>query len=366
MEENNTFLDAYSQYGVNGNLTKEAYHAQAGHDAIERWFDPSIAEMAQFARENYFVDKENAFNEYMFNKTNAYNTPTAQMQRMKDAGINPMLAAAGIAGTGAGMATPMQGASGQVGMNSHNINPIEQFGNIAGAALNLANAGESAGKLFGFGKTNKAELKNINQATKKMAAEAGWTREQERQARALFPYIKKNTIKQGQEADQNIKNLRELNRLYKEQVKTQEQVTDLTEKQNEGARKDNELKDYQIWEEKFYKAFRDLTGASAKDSWINMLVEACMNGKGEAIVDNIANFVGTIIDSAFENAKDFINETNADKLTFDDRRNMYTNPDIWIEYSEYKKHHSKPLSYEEWYLQRKKDPNSLKGASGEW
>lgn len=315
MEEN------FGLYAYNRGLTPEMYltarYSQADTNVLDRWFYPGYAEQAQFDKENYFVNMENLFNEYMFDKTNAYNDPSAQIQRMKNAGINPNLAAAGIAGTGAGMATPMAGARGDTGMNTNASSPIDQITNAIGGASTLMEGIGKAGEIFGFGAKNKAEIKQINAAVNKMGEEAQWTKEQRREAKDLFPYIKENTIKEGKQTDQNIENLRQLYRLYKEQVKTQEQITDLTQEQVSGQQKENELSDYKIWEEKFYKAFRDLTGANAKDHWINMLVEATMNKKGDAIIDNIAQFIGNVLKSAIENIttfKDKFNEEQKDQL----------------------------------------------------
>ena len=36
------------------------------------------------------LDKQNAFSLEMWNKTNAYNTPSEQLQRLRDAGLNPL------------------------------------------------------------------------------------------------------------------------------------------------------------------------------------------------------------------------------------------------------------------------------------
>ena len=75
-------------------------------------------------RQNAFTERmwnqQNDWNLEMWNRENEYNSPAAQMQRMMDAGINPNSAAGGIAGNGAGQASPVQadlatgaGASGQ-------------------------------------------------------------------------------------------------------------------------------------------------------------------------------------------------------------------------------------------------------------
>lgn len=69
--------------------------------AASKLFD----KQASFAREE--SQKERAWQEAMYNKNNAYNTPAAQMQRLKDAGLNPDL----VYGDGS-LTSPSQAPSG--------------------------------------------------------------------------------------------------------------------------------------------------------------------------------------------------------------------------------------------------------------
>lgn len=63
--------------------------------------DKSNATNLQIARETnqqqyQMFQEQNSFNERMYNQMQAYNTPAAQMQRYKDAGINPYIAAGNV------------------------------------------------------------------------------------------------------------------------------------------------------------------------------------------------------------------------------------------------------------------------------
>lgn len=81
----------------------------------------------QIARE------QNAFNEQMWNKNNAYNTPKAQMARYAEAGINPYFALGNVSG---GNATA-QTAADVAPMQPQDYSYMQQIGNNAmSAAMN--------------------------------------------------------------------------------------------------------------------------------------------------------------------------------------------------------------------------------------
>ena len=62
--------------------------------------------------QNYQQNKERRWQESMWNRENAYNTPANQVQRLRQAGLNPALASsngnfqAGLAGSVGGTNTP--------------------------------------------------------------------------------------------------------------------------------------------------------------------------------------------------------------------------------------------------------------------
>ena len=64
------------------------------------------AEQAQLQRDwsEQMYNNQNAWNYKMWNEQNAYNTPEAQVQRLRDAGLNPLYY--GLDGSSAGSAQP--------------------------------------------------------------------------------------------------------------------------------------------------------------------------------------------------------------------------------------------------------------------
>lgn len=98
------------------------------------------------------VDKQNQWNEMMWNRTNEYNSPSAQLQRAKDAGINPNFVLGGNISTAQTMSSSSapsaslpsanlpSGSSPSGSMPTiSNSNPWN-FGDIAGSILKLAQA----------------------------------------------------------------------------------------------------------------------------------------------------------------------------------------------------------------------------------
>lgn len=87
----------------------------AGANAISA----QLASRRQYKYTKMLQEQQNAWNEKMWNAQNEYNTPANQVQRLKDAGINPALAVSdGQLSTGqAGSAAPA--AQGQFGGNSY-------------------------------------------------------------------------------------------------------------------------------------------------------------------------------------------------------------------------------------------------------
>lgn len=60
-------------------INEQLYQYQRERDAIANQYNIDM------------FDRSNAYNEYMWNKQNEYNSPLAQMERYKDAGLNPNL-----------------------------------------------------------------------------------------------------------------------------------------------------------------------------------------------------------------------------------------------------------------------------------
>lgn len=138
----------------------------------------------QIARETnqnqyQIFQEQNAFNERMWNTMNAYNTPAMQMQRYKDAGINPYIAAGNVqtgnpasamssASAPAQHAAVMQPAT---GMGDAVQNSFTQVGNVisqfAQNELALSQAQKNRAEAGWVDRLNGAQLGNINADTLK-------------------------------------------------------------------------------------------------------------------------------------------------------------------------------------------------------
>lgn len=216
MEEQNN--NEYFNYG-------QSYDEYTGGDSyenanvIERFLMPGLSEMGEFNRENYLMDKGNAFNEYMFNKANEYNTPEQQMQRAENAGINKMLAAGGIMGGGNATATPMQSQGANVGANNNAQSPFAMASDIADTIKTGTDTATELSKMLGFGKTTKAELKIANETAKKIKGETNLNWQNERRLAHTFEDFVKEVKANSQNAEQNFKNLQKLYEKYEEERK---------------------------------------------------------------------------------------------------------------------------------------------------
>lgn len=134
-------------YGTIGALLREK---MLSTNVFSDWLVPANKEMRQIL-EQYEMD---------------VTEPSLKMQGMKKAGINPLTAAAGIAGSGGSSPVPQPAQS---------ANPIGDVagavGSVAGAAQNIAGAVSQLSKL-------PIELKNIDADTASKLATAGLTNAQ--------------------------------------------------------------------------------------------------------------------------------------------------------------------------------------------
>ena len=94
-----------------------------------------------YTQQQKSMEAQNAYNTYMWNLANAYNTPTAQLARMAEAGIdiNPTSYALGT-GNLSNTAGVVSSASGFSGSGSPAGNPITMAMGVAQGVQNIKNA----------------------------------------------------------------------------------------------------------------------------------------------------------------------------------------------------------------------------------
>ncbi|MBQ3943314.1 MAG: hypothetical protein II669_03255 [Elusimicrobia bacterium] len=309
MEEN--YSNNWNFYGTNENGqqvfqqnpdTNNRHYTTANElmedsNVFERFFQPGIAENAAFQRELYTQDRQNDFQEYMWNKSNEYNTPAAQLERAKAAGINPMLAASTIGGGNAGLATPMQGGSASVGgMNVNAENPFNTINSIFDMFGKGVNGIEGLGRLLGFGKENKANIKVAEATAENYAEQTNKTKWETKQIKKTFRAYIRTAEANADQAEQQYKNLQKLYESYEQDIKTKKAQENLYTEQANTQEKLTKTQEYINWEYQFKKQFRDIFGVQLNESDLSMLVQTMMNGQGEQII----NSLGTMLRSVFK------------------------------------------------------------------
>ena len=121
--------------------------------------------------------EQNAFNEQMYNKMQAYNTPAAQMQRYQEAGINPYIAAGNVQ-TGNAQSSLQSAPAPQLhmaqvapalGMGDAIQNSFSQIGNVisqyAQNELALSQAGKNRAETNWIDILNRANLGKLSAET---------------------------------------------------------------------------------------------------------------------------------------------------------------------------------------------------------
>ncbi len=280
------------------------------HDNVfSRWLHPEIAEMKQFERENYLMDKGNAFNEYMFDKANEWNSAAAQMQRGKEAGINPMLLAAGISGSGA-TATPMQSQGASAGMNNNAESPFSVANQLMQGLETGTNTIDKIGKLIGFGKQNKADIKLANETAKKTASETSINWHNFKRLEKTYQDFIRGAKADADAAEKHVKELQALIDKYnaeKELIDKQKNLVDEQVNTQEEITKEERLK---RWELEFKKKFRDTFGVQLNDSDTSMLMQMVLNGHGEQIVTALTDMLSSLGRGLGEAIKGTTNNTS--------------------------------------------------------
>lgn len=315
--EENTFLDFNPQFNTKNDPMQNNYTNSVARSSDvsvwDRWLNPGIAEEDNFYRENYFVDKENAFNEYMFNKANEWNSESARMERMKAAGINPNLAAQGISGTPA-QAMPMQGASGQTGMNTAVSNPIEDISKIVGMASNAVEGAEGLGRLFGFGKKNSVEIKQIQELTNKYAEEWKLTRRERRQLNEIGEILVDNARREGKNLEQQLENLRKQYEVFDQQKWNIAADTNLKTEQTGTEVQNRKSIWYDNQKKEFEKTFREMFGAETTHDKISFMAELMLNGKGNKVIEMLSDGLAKILTEIGKQTRNAINSFKLPKL----------------------------------------------------
>lgn len=123
--------------------------AQSSMNKKTREFNREEAEKQRLWSEKMY-NEQNAWNLEMWNKQNEYNTPEAQIQRMRDAGLNPMFY--GLDGSSAGDLSAAQPLGYERAQADNQINPFT-------AGMNAA--------------VQSAQISNIQAQTEKTKSETG-------------------------------------------------------------------------------------------------------------------------------------------------------------------------------------------------
>lgn len=109
--------------------------------------------------------------EYLQDKMNAYNTPLNQMKRMTKAGINPLNAAAAVAGSGSESAQAPSVASNQNGVQNGVASAAQMIASLGSSAAGFAEAAFKQGTL-------KPTIDKLNSEFEKNLVDKGFTEQQ--------------------------------------------------------------------------------------------------------------------------------------------------------------------------------------------
>ena len=142
--------------------------------------------------------KQRQFHEHMWERQNAYNTPAKQMERLKNAGLNPALMY-GQGNTGNAMA-----AQGVQQSKIDNVGAAAAQGVASGVQLDLVNSQKKLNEANAFARTIEAYIKGGG--SKKTAT-------------SMFQNQMENLNADTNQKKQNIINLDTVNKLNKEYLK---------------------------------------------------------------------------------------------------------------------------------------------------
>lgn len=163
---------------------------QASLNKKTREFNREEAEKQRAWSEKMY-NAQNAWNYEMWNAQNAYNSPEAQVQRMRDAGLNPMFY--GLDGSSAGEVSSAQPLGYERAQLGALPNPLSGFGDIALKTAQLANIQANTAKT---GEETLSEVKR----REKITADIETTKQELNNLRATEGLTKK----QIEQIDKNI------------------------------------------------------------------------------------------------------------------------------------------------------------------
>ena len=213
----------------------------------------SIFQGRQNRKNREFQERENQINRQfavdMWNKQNEYNLPTNQMQRLRDAGINPHLAYSNgqPMNTSNAPATP----SG-IGSMPQGIAPQMNIGEIFNALMTkaqikqmeaqtektLAEKEEVEARTEGIGKDNKVKDIELTHKDRQMLAEIGVNEQNIEESKSRV----ESSILTNKKVDQEIENLKSAKNLTDQQVDNLKKALVLMDAQINNTKADTNLK----------------------------------------------------------------------------------------------------------------------------
>lgn len=141
--------------------------AQSSLNKKTREFNKEEAEKQRLWSEKMY-NAQNAWNYEMWLKQNEYNTPEAQIQRMRDAGLNPLFY--GLDGSSAGDLSSAQPLGYERADAGNQVNPFAGFGDVATKVAQIANINADTAKKEGETATEIERRNNLIKERDEMEA----------------------------------------------------------------------------------------------------------------------------------------------------------------------------------------------------
>lgn len=142
------------------------------------------------------ADKQNAWNLEQWNRENEYNTPSAQVQRLRDAGLNPMFY--GIEGSNAGQVSAAQPLGYERASAGDYANPLSagldaavKIAQVSNIQADTAKKGEETLTEVQRREQIMQECENAKQALENMKSQKGLTESQKKQIDENISWIER-------------------------------------------------------------------------------------------------------------------------------------------------------------------------------